>query len=97
MQIKALGAMGFKGTAQSSLLAGLLWPSGTPSGSRGRSASYSRWSAVSCVGARFLADPGIIMQLLTPMVTKLAKLTPWLESNSLLRNEQNTKQETEAG
>ena len=97
MQINALEAMSFKDTAQSSLLAGMNWNNGANCRSQGQNANNYRWNTNSNIGARFLADPRIIMQLLTPMVTKLAKLTPWLELNSLLRNEQNTKQETEAG
>ena len=38
------------------LLAGLGWDCGSFSGSRGRYASYYRWSAATSVGARFLAE-----------------------------------------
>ena len=99
MYAKALEAMGFKGTARSSLLAGMNWTNETNCRSQGQNANNHRWNTNTNISARFLTDPRII-QFLTPMVTELAKLTPWLELNSLLipkRNEQNTKQETEAG
>ena len=98
MRIKALEAMGFKVRARSSLLAGGNWNNGTNCRSQSQNANNYRWNTNTNISARFLADPRIT-QFLTPMGMKLAKLTPWLESNSLLiskRNEQNTKQETEA-
>ena len=39
------------------LLAGVYWSRGATCGSRGRHASYSRWSAHSSLGARFLVEP----------------------------------------
>jgi len=99
MQIKALEVMGFKDTAQSSLLAGLNWNNGTNCRSQSQNANNYRWNTNTNISAQFLADPRIT-QFPTPMGIKLVKSTPWLELNSLLiseRNEQNTKQETEAG
>jgi hypothetical protein len=99
MHVKALGAMSFKVWVQSSLLAGMNWNNGTNCGSQSQNANNYRWNTNSNISAQFLADPRTI-PIQTPTEAKLAKLTPWLQLNSLLIskwNEQNTKQEMEVG
>lgn len=101
-RLSTLQAMGFNGTAppQHVLHAGSNWNNGTNCGSQCRNANNYRWNTNTNIGTQFLADPGRYEKPNSYGMTKLAKLTPWLESMSLssfIQTEKNTQQEDAAG